>query len=91
MVSILSIYKANVKVSRPTNICARYLIFLENKNGSIARNKASPAKHRYLRLPRKCDYQTDAEQSDPNVPLCIVGNITRYPEEYAASTKALTV
>ena len=43
---------------------------------------ASPAKHSYVWLPRKCDYrtdththtrtdrQTDAGQSDPYVPLC---------------------
>ena len=42
---------------------------------------ASPAKHSYARLPRKCDNQesvttgqTDAGQSDPYVPLCLAGD-----------------
>ena len=39
---------------------------------------ASPAKHSYASLPRKCDYrtniQTDAGQSDPYVPLCFAGD-----------------
>ena len=46
----------------------------------------SPAKHSYARLPRKCDYwtdahthrrmdgQKDARQSDPYVPLCFAGD-----------------
>ena len=41
-----------------------------------------PAKHSYAWLPRKCDYwtdrqmdwQTDAGQSDPYVPLCFAGD-----------------
>ena len=38
---------------------------------------AWPAKHSYVWLQRKCDYQTDtqtdAKQSDPYVPLCFAG------------------
>ena len=42
----------------------------------------SPAKHSYVRLPRKCDFRTDTQtdgqadagQSDLYVPLCFEGN-----------------
>ena len=55
-----------------------------NKSNIVAafrRMLVSPAKHSYVRLPRKCDYrtdrQTDAGQSDPYVPLCFAVDTTR--------------
>ena len=37
----------------------------------------SPAKHSYAWLSRKCDYLTNARQSDPYVPLCFAGDTKR--------------
>ena len=34
----------------------------------------SPAKHSYAWLPKRCDFQTDAGQSDPYVPLFFAGD-----------------
>ena len=73
----------------------------KQNSGSIPRNASvacetqgmhvSPAKHNYVRLPRKCDGQTDAVQSYPYVPLCFAGDTKIWHHRIYMDEQKLTV